>query len=99
LLSKIIYSSFPFCSFALFKLRFKLMRFAARLKHLFLLLGEMSYSIYILHYPIVFILIFTLKNHLLLAVVLFPLILFPFAYFIERKYQKIVVKLIRFKTN
>lgn len=95
--SKIIYCALPLSFLILFPLKIILFNLYSKLKIYFILLGELSYSIYILHFPVIFLVLYFLKGNVLLALLLSPLLIFVFAYVMERNYHKAIVRLIKIR--
>lgn len=88
-ITKIIYSIFPFFTFII-GFKYFISIILLKTKGIFIFLGDMSYSLYILHYPILFLIMYYLKDYLFIIPFILMVIIFPICLFFERFYQNAI---------
>jgi peptidoglycan/LPS O-acetylase OafA/YrhL len=93
--NRIIYSVLPFFAFIVLAFKNLFVRIHAEVSSYLVFLGEISYSLYVIHYPILYLTMFFLKDYLFLV----PFVALPYTFlmciFLERSYQKRVTSFIK----
>jgi peptidoglycan/LPS O-acetylase OafA/YrhL len=93
--NKLIYSTIPFFAFIVLAFKNFFVRVYAAVSIYLVFLGGISYSLYILHYPIIFLTMFFLKDYLFLLLLISLPFIFLICIFLEKFYQKRITSFIR----
>jgi peptidoglycan/LPS O-acetylase OafA/YrhL len=93
--NKIIYSVLPFGAFIVLAFKDLFVRVYAVVSPYLVFLGGISYSLYILHYPIIFLTLYFLQEYLFLVLLISLPCIFLICIFIEKIYQKRIMSFIR----